>query len=114
MCIAIDSDHAGFALKEAVKVFVSVEDREILDLGTHSTDPVAQLPGARTVWRDYSDYAEAVRPPSTSSSCRRFRRPGGVRSPRAARASRHQCGDWPKHVTELLPLGLAPNHSPYF
>ena len=71
MCIAIDSDHAGFALKEAVKVFVSVEDREILDLGTHSTDPVAQLPGARTVWRDYSDYAEAVRPPSTSSSCRR-------------------------------------------
>jgi hypothetical protein len=71
MRIAIGSDHAGFALKEAVKVFLTVEDREVLDLGIHSTDPVAQLPGAHTVWRDYSDYAEAVRPPSTSSSCRR-------------------------------------------
>ena len=71
MRIAIGSDHAGFALKEAVKIFVTVEDREVLDLGIHSTNPVAQLPGAHTVWRDYSDYAEAVRPPSTSSSCRR-------------------------------------------
>src|SRR6516165_10775619 len=76
MRIAVGSDHAGFALKEAVKVFLTVEDREVLDLGTHRTDPVAQLPSAPnrchdTVWRDYSDYAEAVRPPSTSSSCRR-------------------------------------------
>lgn len=49
MRIAIGSDHAGFALKEAVKTFLSTEGREVLDLGTHSTDPV-----------DYSDYAEAV------------------------------------------------------
>ena len=49
MRIAIGSDHAGFALKEAVKAFLTADDREILDLGTHSTDPV-----------DYSDYAEAV------------------------------------------------------
>src|SRR5215831_2113194 len=49
MRAAIGSDHAGFALKEAVKVFLTAEHREILDLGTHSTDPV-----------DYSDYAEAV------------------------------------------------------
>jgi ribose 5-phosphate isomerase B len=46
MRIAIGSDHAGFALKEAVKAFLTVEHREVLDLGT---DPV-----------DYSDYAEAV------------------------------------------------------
>ena len=39
----------GFALKEAVKAFLTAERREVLDLGTHSTDPV-----------DYSDYAEAV------------------------------------------------------
>jgi ribose 5-phosphate isomerase RpiB len=45
MRIAIGSDHA----KEAVKVFLTAEDREVLDLGTHSTDPV-----------DYCDYAEAV------------------------------------------------------
>ena len=49
MRIVIGSDHAGFALKEAVKLFLTAEDREVLDLGTHSTDPV-----------DYSDYAEAV------------------------------------------------------
>ena len=49
MRIAIGSDHAGFALKEAVKAFLTAEHREVLDLGTHSTDPV-----------DYSDYAEAL------------------------------------------------------
>ena len=49
MRIAIGSDHAGFALKEDVKALLTAEHREVLDLGTHSTDPV-----------DYSDYAEAV------------------------------------------------------
>jgi transaldolase / glucose-6-phosphate isomerase len=49
MRIAIGSDHAGFPLKEAVKAFLTAEHREVLDLGTHSADPV-----------DYSDYAEAV------------------------------------------------------
>jgi len=50
MRIAIGSDHAGFALKGDVKALLTAEHREVLDLGTHSTDPV-----------DYSDYAEAVR-----------------------------------------------------
>src|SRR6516162_8300359 len=49
MRIAIGSDHAGFPLKEAVKAFLTEEHRDIVDLGTYSTDPV-----------DYSDYAEAV------------------------------------------------------
>src|SRR6516164_1716707 len=49
MRIAICSDHAGFPLKEAVKAFLTEEHRDIVDLGTYSTDPV-----------DYSDYAEAV------------------------------------------------------
>jgi ribose/galactose isomerase len=49
MRIAIGSDHAGFPLKEAVKSFLTEEHRDIVDLGTHSTDPV-----------DYSDYAEAI------------------------------------------------------
>ena len=49
MRIAIGSDHARFTLKEAVKAFLTAEDREVIDLGTHSTDPV-----------DYADYAEAV------------------------------------------------------
>jgi ribose/galactose isomerase len=50
MRIAIGADHAGFALKEAVTAFLTAERREVLDLGTYSTDPV-----------DYSDYAEAGR-----------------------------------------------------
>jgi ribose 5-phosphate isomerase B len=49
MRIAIGSDHAGFALKESVKASLTAEHRDILDLGTHSPDPV-----------DYSDYAEAI------------------------------------------------------
>jgi len=49
MRVALGSDHAGFALKEAVKAFLSADHREVIDLGTFSTDPV-----------DYSDYAEAV------------------------------------------------------
>ena len=49
MRIAIGSDHAGFPLKEAVKAFLTEEHRDIVDLGTYSTDLV-----------DYSDYAEAI------------------------------------------------------
>ena len=40
MRIAIGSDHAGFPLKEAVKSFLTEENRDIVDLGTHSTEPV--------------------------------------------------------------------------
>jgi transaldolase/glucose-6-phosphate isomerase len=49
MRIAIGSDHAGFDLKEAAKVFLAAEHCDVLDVGTHSRDPV-----------DYSDFAEAV------------------------------------------------------
>ncbi len=49
MRVAIGSDHAGFELKEAVKAFLVAENREVVDVGTSSKDPV-----------DYSDYAEAV------------------------------------------------------
>jgi transaldolase/glucose-6-phosphate isomerase len=49
MRVAIGSDHAGFDLKEAVKAFLTVENREVLDFGTHNQEPV-----------DYPDYAEAV------------------------------------------------------
>lgn len=49
MQIALGSDHAGFLLKgELIEYLVSL-GHAVLDLGTHSTDPV-----------DYPDYAEAV------------------------------------------------------
>lgn len=47
MKIAVASDHAGFALKEAMKQEVAALGHEVVDLGTHSADPV-----------DYPDYAE--------------------------------------------------------
>jgi transaldolase / glucose-6-phosphate isomerase len=49
MRIAIGSDHAGFALKEAIKVFVADEYGEVLDVGTYNSESV-----------DYPDYAGAV------------------------------------------------------
>src|SRR5580765_4643727 len=49
MRVAIGSDHAGFDLKEAAKALLLAEHCEVLDVGTHSKDPV-----------DYAAYAEAV------------------------------------------------------
>jgi transaldolase/glucose-6-phosphate isomerase len=49
MRVAIGADHAGYELKEAAKALLLAENCEVLDVGTHSTEPV-----------DYSDYAEAV------------------------------------------------------
>lgn len=54
MKVAVASDHAGFALKQEIAEHVRGLGHEVVDLGTHSTDPV-----------DYPDYAakiaEAVR-----------------------------------------------------
>jgi RpiB/LacA/LacB family sugar-phosphate isomerase len=49
MRIAIGSDHAGFDLKQNIAEFLRGLGHEVLDLGTHNTDPV-----------DYPDFAEAV------------------------------------------------------
>jgi ribose 5-phosphate isomerase B len=49
MKIACGFDHAGFPFKERVFEVLREEGHEVLDLGTHSTDPV-----------DYPDVAKAV------------------------------------------------------
>jgi ribose 5-phosphate isomerase B len=49
MKIAVAADHAGFPIKERVIDEVRKLGHQVLDLGTHSTDPV-----------DYPDYARAV------------------------------------------------------
>ena len=49
MKIIVGSDHAGFPLKEALKAELRRLRHRVVDVGTHSTDPV-----------DYPDYAEAV------------------------------------------------------
>jgi RpiB/LacA/LacB family sugar-phosphate isomerase len=49
MKITIGADHAGFELKEHVKALLLELKHEVLDLGTHNTEPV-----------DYPDFAEAV------------------------------------------------------
>jgi ribose 5-phosphate isomerase B len=49
MRVAIGSDHAGYELKKCLKSYLLDLGHEVVDLGTHSTNPV-----------DYPDYAEAV------------------------------------------------------
>lgn len=49
MKIALGADHAGFAMKQEIAALLKNDDHEVLDLGTHSIDPV-----------DYPDFAEAV------------------------------------------------------
>jgi len=38
--IAVGSDHAGFSLKEELGSFLKEEGHEVVDLGTHSEEPV--------------------------------------------------------------------------
>jgi len=47
--IAVASDHAGFALKEELKLELRRLRHTVIDVGTHSTTPV-----------DYPDYAERL------------------------------------------------------
>lgn len=49
MRVAIASDHAGFELKENVRLYVSKLGHQVLDLGAHDAAP-----------SDYPDFAEAV------------------------------------------------------
>jgi RpiB/LacA/LacB family sugar-phosphate isomerase len=49
MRIAIAADHAGYSFKQELITHLRGMGHEVLDLGTHSSDPV-----------DYPDYAEAV------------------------------------------------------
>jgi RpiB/LacA/LacB family sugar-phosphate isomerase len=49
MRVAIGADHAGFPLKEEVKEQLAELRCDVVDVGTHGSDPV-----------DYPDYAEAV------------------------------------------------------
>ena len=49
MKIAIGSDHAGFELKETLRVFIESLGHETIDVGTDSTESV-----------DYPDFAEKV------------------------------------------------------
>ena len=49
MRVAIGADHAGFELKEEIRIRLENQGLDVVDLGTSSTDPV-----------DYPDYAAAV------------------------------------------------------
>jgi len=49
MRTAIGSDHAGFEMKTMLAQFLREHCEEVVDVGTHTTDPV-----------DYPDFAEAV------------------------------------------------------
>ena len=50
MRVVIGADHAGFALKEALKVYVNEQGHEVVDVGAHEYDGDD----------DYPDFSEAV------------------------------------------------------
>jgi ribose 5-phosphate isomerase B len=56
--VAIGADHGGFPLKERITFRLRELGMEVLDLGTHSTDPV-----------DYPDFAHAVARKVASGEC---------------------------------------------
>lgn len=49
MRVAVAADHAGVGLKQHLAEWLRGQGHEVIDFGTHSTEPV-----------DYPDYAEAV------------------------------------------------------
>lgn len=49
MNVAVGADHAGVGLKQHLVEWLRAQGHDVIDFGTHSTDPV-----------DYPDYAEAV------------------------------------------------------
>lgn len=49
MRIVVSADHAGYELKKIIVGHIQALHHEVLDVGTHSTDPV-----------DYPDFAEKV------------------------------------------------------
>jgi RpiB/LacA/LacB family sugar-phosphate isomerase len=49
MPIVVGSDHAGFTLKQTVLKYLAQTGEQVIDVGTHSEEPV-----------DYPDYARAV------------------------------------------------------
>lgn len=49
MRIVVGADHAGFELKQTIAEFLRGKEHDVLDVGTHNTQPV-----------DYPDFAEAV------------------------------------------------------
>ena len=82
MRIAIASDHAGFALKEAVKAFLTAQDREVLDLGT-----TAPIRWTIRLWRPSAEFCARTGPSAASCSAgaalaRRWPRTGsrGIRA----------------------------------
>ncbi len=49
MRVAVASDHAGFSLKESIRQEIAALGHTVIDLGTHSVEPV-----------DYPDFAERI------------------------------------------------------
>src|SRR5437867_904112 len=49
MRVVIGTDHAGFLLKKELAAYIWELGHQVIDIGTHNTDPV-----------DYPDYAEAL------------------------------------------------------
>lgn len=58
MKIAIGADHAGFNLKEEIKLYLQNKNYEVFDMGTYSTESI-----------DYPDYAVKVAKSVANNEC---------------------------------------------
>src|SRR2546428_12856905 len=87
MKIAIASDHAGYRLKEDIKLLLRELGHEVRDFGTHSGDPV-----------DYPDFIAPAAEAVSRGECEQGIVLGGL-GDAAAREGREvasdPCGPWP-------------------
>ena len=60
MRVALGADHAGFPLKDAVRAAIEALGHEVVDRGTHGTDPV-----------DFPDITQATCAPVLSGEAER-------------------------------------------
>lgn len=58
--IALGADHAGYQVKDRIKELLKREGFEVVDFGTHASDPV-----------DYPDYAKQVAQSVSQAECTR-------------------------------------------
>jgi ribose 5-phosphate isomerase B len=79
MKISIGSDHAGFPYKTAIIQHLQQLGHEVVDFGTHSTDPV-----------DYPDFIHPTAAAVASGQCERGIVLGGSGNGEAMTANRHR------------------------